>query len=131
MQLDTGSSTIVVAAVGGGVASVVTGVFALWNIWMTRRSEERRQIRELAVQVAIENHKIYKEISERTGTSNHPMDVYLIHAMYLVSALDGRLKTSDQIREHLKKSCDITLAATSEIMEINRRIQESRRKGGV
>lgn len=129
MASDTTTTTIIAAAVGGGVASIIGGIFAYWNHRLTRRSDERRQIRELAVQVAFENWKLYKEASKEHGGSMEPIDVYLIHAMYLVSALDGRLKTPEQIREHLRKGFTASCAAKKEIAEINKEIQEERRKG--
>jgi hypothetical protein len=120
--------TIVSAAIGGGVAAIVSGAFAFWNICLTKRSEERRQIRELAVSVALENFKIYKSASDGLGTSMWPLDVYLIHAMFLVSALDGSLKTPEQIRKHLREGFAVSEAAMAEALEYNKEIQEPRRK---
>ena len=48
-----------------------------------------------------------------------PIDVYLIHAMYLVSALDGRLDT-EQIREHLKSGFTAAKVATAEVDEYSK-----------
>lgn len=49
--MDATTAAIIGAAVGSGV----TGVFGFITIQLQRRSEERRQIRELAVRAAIEN----------------------------------------------------------------------------
>jgi hypothetical protein len=128
MPLDSTTTTIISAAIGGGVASVVAGGFTVWNLWLTRRSEERRQIRELAVKVAIENFRIYQEASNRLGISTQPLDVYLIHAMQLTTALDGRLKTPEQIQEHLRQSLAASNVAATEIDEYNKKLQEARSK---
>ena len=124
------SDTTIAALIGGAIGSGITGIFALITIWMQRRSEERRQIRELAVKVALENWKIYYDVTPPQGQAL-PIDVYLIHAMHLVSALDGRLKTPDQIREHLRQSLTAGNAATAEIDEHNKKIQAERQKGAV
>ncbi len=126
MPLDTATTTIIAAAIGGGVASIVAGGFALWNLWLTRRSEERRQIRLLAVQVALENWKIYKSVADQQSGFVPPIDTFLIHAVYLVSALDGSLKTEQQIREHLKGAFAAASVADKEVDEHNKRIQEAR-----
>jgi hypothetical protein len=123
--MDVTTAAIIGAAVGSGV----TGLFALVTIWLQRAADERRQIRELAVKVAIENFKIYKEASERMGATMLPLDAYLIHAMSVVSALDGSLKTESQIREHLRKAYLASDAAGSVIDERNAKIQEARLKG--
>ena len=128
MPIDT---AIQAAAIGGGVAAIISGGFTIWHLWLARRSEERRQIRELAVSVAIENFKIYKEAASRVGGSIWPLDVYLIHAIHLVSALDGRLKTPEQIREHLRKSLAAADSAMKEADEYNKKLQEARHAGVV
>jgi hypothetical protein len=46
-----GPNTSIAAIIGAAVGSGVTCLFALVTIWLQRRSDERRQIRELAVWV--------------------------------------------------------------------------------
>ena len=125
MPPDTATATVFAASVGAGTAAIAT----LWNMWLTRRSEERRQIRELAVQVALENWKIYKAAADQQGGFVPPIDTFLVHSVHLVAALDGRLKTNEQIREHLRKGFEASNAATAEIDEHNKKIQEERSKG--
>jgi hypothetical protein len=122
------SDTVFAALIGGIAGSAVTSIFGFVAILLQRRAEERRQIRELAVKVALENWKIYKEASERLGGDMQPIDVYLMHAVHMVSALDGRLKTPEQIREHLRQSLAASRAATTEIDAHNKKIQDERRK---
>lgn len=126
MQIDATTATIL----GAAVASIVGGGFAVCNMWLTRRSDERRQIRELAIRAAIENWKIYNEASQRVGGAPQPLDVYLIHAMHLVSALDGSLKTPKQIEDHLRQTFVATDAATAVIEEWNKKLQERRKSVG-
>lgn len=125
--MDATTAVIIGAAIGAGVS----GLFALISIHLQRRAEERRQIRELAVQVALENWKIYKAVADNQGGLVPPIDTFLIHAVHLISALDGRLKTHEQIREHLRAGFAASAAATAEIDEHNKEIQKERRKGVV
>ena len=117
------SDTTLAALTGGAIGSGITGVFALITIWMQRRSEERRQIRELAVKAAIENWSRDFELSKLRGGGAllQPLDLYLVHAMHLVAALDGRLKTPDEIRSYLRETYAATGAAREEIDDYNKR----------
>ncbi len=119
MQLDSTTTTIVAAAVGGGIAAIVGGGFTVLNLWLTRRSDERRQIRELAVRAAIENWKHYDEVSKRHGGIAQPLDVYILHATRLVSAIDGADLTPDEIRKRIRHALDAADAATKEIDDYN------------
>jgi hypothetical protein len=121
MELHTSTIAIIAAAIGGGFAAMIGGIFAFWNAWLQRRHEERRQIRELAVQMALENSKAWRDRTKGTPLDRIPLigdsDGFLIHSMYLVSALDGRLKTAAQIKAHLAKSFDVVQAASEEIQK--------------
>ena len=115
------SDTVIAAVIGGGVAAIVSGGFTIWNLFITRRSEERRQIRELAVKAAIENWSRDFELAKMKGPGVllNPLDLYLVHAMHLVSALDGSLKTPGAVQAHLRQTFAITEAAKQEITKYN------------
>ena len=115
------SDTTLAALIGGAIGSGITGIFAIVTIWMQRRSEERRQIRELAVKAAIENWSRDFELAKMKGPGVllQPLDLYLVHAMHLVSALDGSLKTADEVQAHLRQTFAITEAAKQEITKYN------------
>ena len=71
------SDTTLAALIGGVVGSGVTGIFGFITILLQRRADERRQIRELAVQVALENWKIYKTASDHVpGSCVPPIDTF-------------------------------------------------------
>ena len=121
---DTTIATIIGASVGSGV----TGIFGFITITLQRRAAERQQIRQLAVQVAMENFKIYKESAEAMGhKSMSPIDSFLIHAAYLVAEMDGTLKTDAQIRDHLRRAFAATDAAEKQIDERNEQLRASKK----
>jgi hypothetical protein len=118
------------AADSSAVPCRVRRAARFWNqCFSARKADERRQIRELAVKVALENWKIYKEASDRLGVSMQPIDSFLVHAVQMVSALDGSLTTNEQIRCHLRRCFDASDAADNEINERNKRLREERKKG--
>ena len=131
MKFDTSMTAIVAAAIGGGIAAIIGGIFSFWNYHLIRRAEERRQIRGLAVQISLENFKIYKASADQHGGSVPPIDSFLIHAVQLVSAIDGFLKTDEQIREHLRRGFAAGDAANKEIDERMKQLREERKKGAV
>lgn len=69
--------TILATLLGG----IVSSVFNLLLARSARRSEERRQTRELVVTAALESWKQSIEVRMKTGTGGMqaPLDVFLIH----------------------------------------------------
>lgn len=120
MNLDMPSATIL-AAIAATIGAIVAGGVSALNAWLIRRSEERRQIRELAVRAAIEEWTKHIEIAEGHRAKIPPLDLYLIHAMYFVQALDGSLRTKEEIRNHLRKVHSITDAAGQEIEDYSKK----------
>ncbi len=112
MQLDIATATVLAA----GVGAIVAGGISALNGWLIRRSDERRQIRDLAVRAATEEWKVHIDLSIKQHKQKIlPFSVYLIHAMYFVKQLDGSLTTIDKIRNHIRKSHDLIHAAEEEI----------------
>ena len=121
MSLDLPSATFLVGVTALIAALVSSGINFL-TAWLIHRSEERRQIRELAVRVGIEEWKSQVELAEKYHPKIiHPLDLYLIHAMYFVRILGGRIKCEDQLRTHLRKSFSMTDAANQEIKNYSKK----------
>jgi hypothetical protein len=105
------------------IAALVSSGINFLTAWLIRRSEERRQIRELAVRVAIEEWKWKSNVAliSKKGGTIHPLDLYLVHAMYFVRLLGGKIKCEDQLRAHLRKSFSMTDAANQEIEDYSKK----------
>ena len=114
--------------IGASVGSGITGLFAIFSIHLQRRADERRQIRELAVRVAIENWKHSFEIAKARGAATSvsvsPLDTYLVHAMNLVKALDGRIRTPEQVAVLLKEGYALTGAVSEEVKTHTEKIKK-------
>jgi len=118
MQLDIASATILAAGIGAIVAGGVSAI----NAWFTHRSDERRQIRELAVRVGIEEWKAQIELAQKYHSKIiHPLDLYLVHAMYFVRLLGDKIKCEDQLRSHLRNSHSMTDIANQEIKNYSKK----------
>jgi len=120
MQPNLTLLVLIAGAVGGAASAIIGGCFTLWNNWDARQSEERRQIRELAVKVATENWRHQTEIGKEWAQAGaqvtlSSLDVYLIHAMSLVKALDGSVRTPEQVAALLRESHAMYEAAKKEV----------------
>lgn len=99
-----------IAVVSASIAAGTSGIFALVTILLQRSAEEKRQIRELAVRVALENWKATFETVKIEGGNIAPLDTYLLHAMRLVSVLDGSIRAPEQISSALADVLAVTSA---------------------
>ena len=99
----------------GGVAlgATITGGFLLWSQTLTRRSEERRQRRELAINTAIANwHGDHETVrAENVPYAIAPLDHYIIHMVRLSDLLNRQCLTEKEIASELSKIRKATKAA--------------------
>jgi hypothetical protein len=124
MQLDTTTATILSAS----VATAVSGLFTLLNLWLERRSSERRQARELAITAALEHWKIFTELAKSGGGVVEPLELYLIHMVYFVRSMDGKI-TPEKLRERIAESRTAIEAAQKELRAWSK-VRENRTQHG-
>src|SRR5437667_11638425 len=106
MLIDTPTATVIGALVGAGVGGLVT----LFGQWLARRSEERRQLRQLVMQSAIENWRYVSEAAAQAGARRYPLDAYILHMLKLMELLEIRHLTPELVREKLREVHSVTLA---------------------
>jgi hypothetical protein len=116
MQIDAATATVIAAIVGAGVGGLVT----LLGQWLSRRSEERRHLRQLVIQTAIENWRFTSEAAEKLAAAGYrvdryPLDSFLLHMLKLSEILDERHITPELVREKLREVHAVTRAAGEEI----------------
>jgi hypothetical protein len=116
MQIDAATATVIAAIVGAGVGGFVT----LFGQWLTRRSEERRHIRQLVVQTAIENWRFTSDAAEKLAASGYPVDRYpldsfVLHMLKLSEVLDERRITPELVSKKLREVYAVIEAAGEEI----------------
>jgi hypothetical protein len=120
MQIDAATATVIAAIVGAGVGGFVT----LFGQWLVRRSEERRHLRQLVVQTAIENWRFTSDATERLAASGYrvdryPLDSFVLHMLKLSEILNERRITPELVREKLREVYAVTEAASEEISKHN------------
>jgi len=123
MPTDTSSITVYSAVIGGAAAAIFSGVFAIWNNWLTRRSEEQRALRELAMKMALENWKERREmakfIGEKTQQTQYipPVDVFIIHMLKVSELVCSKKLTPENVGLELTEIWKITNAAAKAMQE--------------
>lgn len=111
IKMDASSAAVIGAIVGSGI----TGFFGYLAILLQRRSEERRQIRQLAVEVAVKNWQLHIDMAGSDVARIPSLDVYLMHAMKIITIIDGNNRTAEQIRKDIGDVIEVTAAAENAI----------------
>ena len=89
-----------IAAIGG---SVITGFVAFWTARQIRKSEEKKHLRGLLFNAAIENWKTRMGIMKDLGGSVQPLDSFIIHMLKFSELLEKDI-TKDNVSEIIKSS---------------------------
>jgi uncharacterized membrane protein YbaN (DUF454 family) len=116
----------IIGALGG---VLITSLFNLANNWITKRSDERSQLRELVVNAAIENWKEktaltmkLEEMNPGSMTPIYPLDFFIV---YMAKICDVALKphvSRDEIASKFREARETMEELTAE----NIREQEDR-----
>lgn len=78
------------AIIGAAVVAVTSGVFSFLTLWLNKRSEERRQLRDLVFKAAFEEWNLINARirAEHPGASPLPLETYIIRASILIRQID-------------------------------------------
>jgi hypothetical protein len=118
MNLNPSISAVYAALIGAGVAAIVGGIFAIFNTWIARRSEERIKLRELVIKTAMAHWKEetamakYKGETFKINMEIPALDAYIIHGLKIAELLDDRNITAANVEERLRNIREISSAAT-------------------
>jgi hypothetical protein len=126
MQIDAATATILSAS----IAAAISGFFTILNLWLTRRSDERRQARELAIKAALDHWKIHTDLISQKGGTIEPLELYLVHMTHFVRSMDGKI-TPEKIKQRLNESRLAVEAANSELREIAKLKEQRTQHGGM
>jgi hypothetical protein len=119
--MDATTAGLLGAAIGG----MLTAVPTIITFWIGKRSEDRKQLRELAFRGAFDNWKQVAEMSQRSGLSGvvEPFDVFLFHMLKLadVAIKDGL--TVETVADRMKEVNEIVLRASETATAFTSRYQ--------
>ena len=128
----TGDEMIWVSVISATVGSLVTGLIALGITWINKKSEERRHLRELMFNAALENWKQSCNIAiERMklghGSAIAPVDTYIIHMMKLSELLINEKITKENIPGKLKEIRELTNAVKNILEKLDKPEKEEKK----
>ena len=95
--------TIVAAAIGGGIASIVGAV----SQWLTRRAEARRHYRELGVEIARLKFEQCQALAQQTANATGkfipmpPFDAFLMQSIKLMEIVSDSSLTAEQVEKRV------------------------------
>jgi len=110
------------------LSSICTAIAAIGVIALTKRSEERRHLREVAFATALENWKYVTEAARAAGEPALPLDVYLLHMVKLSELLSEKRLDREtiigkigELREVINAGIELAEALTADGQERARR----------
>ena len=109
------TAPILIGALVALIATSVGALVTLFGQWLTRRSEERRHLRQLIVQAAVENWRLASSAAEKAGARRYPLDAFILHLLKLGEVLETRPLTADRVRAKLREAHEIDRAVFPEI----------------
>jgi hypothetical protein len=83
MQIDAATAILIAAAIG----ALSSGATAIIILLINKRSEERRQMRDLAMKAAVDNWRYVCEAAEKAGVERYPLEVFIVHMLKLSEVL--------------------------------------------
>src|SRR5206468_1734238 len=110
MQIDVATATLIATAIG----ALSSGTTAIIILLINKRSEERRQLRELAMKAAVDNWRYACEVADQYRVPKLPLDVFVVHMLKLTEALASRTLTADNLAAKLQEVQRFTKVATDE-----------------
>jgi hypothetical protein len=66
---------------GTALGALASGATALFITHITKRSEERRQLREIAFKTAIENRDYVRKLSAQYRAPTLPLEMFILHML--------------------------------------------------
>ena len=93
----------VLAVLGTLAGALIGSISTLLITWLNKKSEERRHLREITVNAAIESWKqhVSVAISKNVPAQIMPLDVYIIHMMKFAELVLDKKIDSSNIEEKL------------------------------
>jgi KaiC/GvpD/RAD55 family RecA-like ATPase len=122
MQIDATTATLLATAIG----AVSSGATAIIILLINKRSEERRNLRELAMKAALENWLYMSKAAADYGAERLPIDVFVVHMLKLSEALTSRDLTADNLAAKLREVQRFTRIATTEAERFTRETGEDK-----
>jgi O-acetylhomoserine/O-acetylserine sulfhydrylase-like pyridoxal-dependent enzyme len=103
-----------IAAIG---SSIVTAFVVLWTARQNRKTEEKKHLRGLLFNTAIENWKTRMGIIKDLGGSVMPIDSFIIHMLKLSEILNEDI-TKENILKKIKEIREIVDAMEATYKEL-------------
>ena len=116
MLTDSQLLLAVIGALSAIVGAAVGSLPALLGTWLTKRAEERKHLRDLMLQAALENYKADREharlMTERRPERSYklpPLSEYIV-SMSQIVPLMGRQLSREEAEQEVRRSQELSAA---------------------
>lgn len=110
MQIDATTAALIASAIG----ALSSGGTAVAVLLITKRSEERRHLRELAMKAAVDNWLQFAEVTKQRGGNLLPLDVFVIHMLKLCEVISAGDLSAANLPGKLREVQNLVKIATAE-----------------
>ena len=110
------------SALGG---SFIAGFIAIWMNRQNRFSEEKKHLRQLLFNTAIENWKTRVDMIKETGGTVMPLDSFIVHMIKLSEIFNENI-TKDNIPSKIKEIREITDVMQATYKEIREKDSQNK-----
>jgi hypothetical protein len=110
--------TLWIPAISAIGSSLITAFVAFWTARQSRITEEKKHLRGLLFNTAIENWKTRVGVLKELGGAVPPLDSFIIHMFKLSEVLNGEEITKENIPTKLKEIRELTDIMESTYKEI-------------
>lgn len=128
MQIDATKATLIAAAIAATAALIggaISGLTTIFILIINQRSEERRQLRELALKAAADNWRHTCELSKQYGAPILPFHVFIVHMVKLFDVLASKDLTVDNLTAKLREAERFSNIAAEEAFRATKKRQET------
>jgi hypothetical protein len=115
-----------------GLSGVALGSLSTLALtFLNRRFDDRRHLRQLAIETAVQHWKQNIEIANTIGQLTqknvriNPLDTYIIHMLQLAEMMSSKGITADNIQDELERIYKITDAASQTAKDREKRKPET------
>jgi hypothetical protein len=110
---------------GAAIGALASGATAVFITHITKRSEERRQLREIAFKAAVENWDYACKLSAQYRAPTLPLDVFILHMLKFSDVFTSGYVTEKNLVAKLQEVRRFTDIASD---EAERLTNESRKR---
>lgn len=108
-----------IAVIGTLGGAFIAGLFSALTVFINKKSEEKRHLRELVIKTASDHWKHVAEIS--SATKMPPLSTYIVNTVQMCDLALNKKLTPETVRKKLEESSSVMDVMLSHSAEISKK----------